>query len=166
MGWNFNLILCTAWSVFKDVQAGQNQTRLFTFISISATILLSSRRTSKDWSDCAYHGSHRSSFYIWAWARQHKQNDMCDQRSLRAVWASAQSNQSSLCAVWVANDLNFHQSDSKDYGQIGRIWDFAGRTGHLFVLLCCGLLKQPRYSWLQAHRICCFWIPLFWMNTL
>ena len=33
---------------------------------------------------------------------------------------SGQSDQS-LCAVWVANDLNFRQSDSEYSGQTGRM---------------------------------------------
>ena len=37
-------------------------------------------------------------FFIWAAARQNQQNDMCAQRLLRSAWASAQPDQSSLCA--------------------------------------------------------------------
>ena len=69
-------------------------------------------KQQRDWSDCAYPGSRRSSFYIWAWARQHKQNDMCDQRRLRDVWISAHSDQSSLCALW-------GMSDNSDLGRFG-----------------------------------------------
>ena len=35
---------------------------------------------------------------IWTAARQNQQNDMCAQRRLRSAWASAQSDQSLLCA--------------------------------------------------------------------
>ena len=41
----------------------------------------------------------------WACARQNQQNDMCAQRRLRSVWASVQSDQSSLCAQLVAKGL-------------------------------------------------------------
>ena len=37
-------------------------------------------------------------------ARQKQQNDMCSQRRLSSAWASTQSDQSSLCAQWVAKD--------------------------------------------------------------
>ena len=37
---------------------------------------------------------------------------LCAQRRLRSVWASAQSDQSSLCAEWVAKDPRFLHADS------------------------------------------------------
>ena len=39
---------------------------------------------------------------LWATSWQNQQNDFCAQRTLRSAWASAQSDQSSLCAQWVA----------------------------------------------------------------
>ena len=39
---------------------------------------------------------------------------LCAQRRLRSAWASAQSDQSSLCASWVAKDPSFLRADSKD----------------------------------------------------
>ena len=69
---------------------------------------------------------------IWAASWQNQQIDMCIQRRLRSAWASAQSNQSSLCAQWVAKDPSFLHTDSKYSDQTGRmsrlIWVFAGRT--------------------------------------
>ena len=51
-----------------------------------------------------------------------------DSLGIRTVWSEA------LCAVWVAHDLNFRQSDSEDSDQTERmprlIWVFALRTGH------------------------------------
>ena len=51
-----------------------------------------------------------------------------------SAWSSAQSDQSSQCAQWVAKDPNFLHADSKDSDQTGRmprlIWVFAGRTCH------------------------------------
>ena len=50
------------------------------------------------------------------------------------LWASAQSDQSSLCAQWVAKDTSFLNADSEDSVQTGRmsrlIGVFAGRTCH------------------------------------
>ena len=54
----------------------------------------------------------------------------------------AQSDQSSLCAQWVAKDPSFLHADSEDSDQTGRlprlISVFAGRTLILLVLSCCG----------------------------
>ena len=67
---------------------------------------------------------------------------MCAQRRLRSAWASAQSDQSSLCAQWVAKDPSFLYADSEDSDQTGRmprlIWVFAGCTVTLLVLSCRG----------------------------
>ena len=58
--------------------------------------------------------------------------------------ASAQSDQSSLCAQWVhvAKDANFLYADSEDSDQTGRmprlIWVFAGREAILLVFSCRG----------------------------
>ena len=40
---------------------------------------------------------------------------LCAQRRLRSAWASAQSDQSSLCAQWVAKDPSFLHADSEDW---------------------------------------------------
>ena len=80
-------------------------------------------------------------FLCWTAAWQNQQNDLCAQRRLRSAWASAQSDQFSLCAHWVAKDPMFLHADSEDSDQSGRmlrlIWVFAGRTGHFvgFVML-------------------------------
>ena len=42
---------------------------------------------------------------------------VCTQRRLRSAWASAQSDQSSLCAQWVAKDPRFLHADSEDSDQ-------------------------------------------------
>ena len=63
---------------------------------------------------------------------------LCAQRRLRSAWASAQSDQSLLCAQWVAKDRSFLHANSEDSDQTGRmprlIWVFAGRTLPLLVL--------------------------------
>ena len=67
---------------------------------------------------------------------------VCAQWRFRSAWASAQSNQSLLCAQWVAMDPRFLHGDSEDSDQTGRmprlIWVFAGQTLILLVLSCCG----------------------------
>ena len=59
---------------------------------------------------------------------------LCAQRRLRSAWASAQSDQSSLCAQSVAKDPSFLHADNEDSDQTGRIprliWVFAGHTCH------------------------------------
>ena len=46
---------------------------------------------------------------------------LCAQRRLRSVWASAQSDQSSLWAQWVAKGPSFLHADSEDSDQTGRV---------------------------------------------
>ena len=52
---------------------------------------------------------------IWAASWQSQQNDLCAQQRLRSTGASAQSDQYSLCAQWVAKDPSFLHADSKDW---------------------------------------------------
>ena len=60
-------------------------------------------------------------FWFWATgkqsnsagARQYKQNETCARRKHRSAWASAQSDQSSLCIQWVATDPRFRRADSE-----------------------------------------------------
>ena len=71
---------------------------------------------------------------------------MCAQRRLRSAWASAQSDQSSLCALWVAKDPRVLHADSEDSDPTGRmprlIWVFAWRRLILLVLSCRGLYRK------------------------
>ena len=64
------------------------------------------------------------------------------QRRLRSALASAQSDQPSLCAQWVAKDPNFLHVDVEDSDQTGwmprLIWVFAGRA----VTLVCHVAAQ------------------------
>ena len=90
----------------------------------------------------------------WVWA----------QRRLRSAWASAQSDQSSLCAHWVARDPSFLHADSKDSDQTGRMprlsWVFAGRTLILLVLSCRGSFRSYPcclafcFSYVFGFRFC------------
>ena len=94
---------------------------------------------------------------IWAASCQNQLNDMCAQRRLRSALASAQSDQSSLCAQWVAKDPNFLHADSEGSDQTGRmprlIWIFAGRTCHFVGFVMRRLIYIPR-------------IMLFWESLL
>ena len=62
------------------------------------------------------------------------------QRRLRSAWAFAQSDQSSMCAQWVATNPRFLHADSKDSDQTKQmprlIWVFPERTIILLVLSC------------------------------
>ena len=59
---------------------------------------------------------------------------MCTHQRLRSALASAQSDQSSLCAQWVAKQPSFLHVDSEDSDQTWRIPSlirvFAGGIGH------------------------------------
>ena len=60
---------------------------------------------------------------------------ICAQGELRSAWASAQSDQSLLCAFWVAKDLVLLHADSKDSG--------LGAQVMLFILsYCCSMVLQ------------------------
>ena len=52
-----------------------------------------------------------------ATARQNQQNDLYAQRRLWSVWASAKSDQSLLCAQWVAKDPRLLRADSEHSDQ-------------------------------------------------
>ena len=71
----------------------------------------------------------------WANSWQNLQNAMCAQQTLRSAWASTQSDQSLLCAKWVAKDPGFLHVGSKDSDQTGQmpslIWVFAGCSCYL-----------------------------------
>ena len=60
---------------------------------------------------------------------------MCAQRRLWSAWASAQSDQSSLCGQRVAKDPSFLHADSEDSDQTERmsrlIWVFAAHLSSL-----------------------------------
>ena len=70
---------------------------------------------------------------IWAVSWQNQQMT-CAQQRLRSAWASPQSDQSSLCAQWLAKDASFLHADSEDSDQTGRMPRltrvFAGLTCH------------------------------------
>ena len=72
---------------------------------------------------------------------------LCAQPKVRSAWAFAQSDQSSLCAQWVAKGPSFLHADSEDSDQTGQmprlIWVFAGSTFHFVGLSCCGSNCDP-----------------------
>ena len=59
--------------------------------------------------------------FKWATARQNRQTYMCAQPTLRSAWASAQSDQSSLCPQWVAKGPRFPYGDGADWPE----WAYA-----------------------------------------
>ena len=107
-------------------------------------------------------------FCIRAASWQNQQNDLCAQRRLRSAWASAQSDQSSQRAQWVAEDPMFLHADSEDSDQTGQmprlIWVFAGRKGHFvgFVMRRLNLIIKQTYLWqscflsrFNRFSVCC-----------
>ena len=68
--------------------------------------------------------AYRDQVKIWAVAWQNQQNDLSAQQRLESAWASAQSQQSSLCTLWVAKDPNLLQVDTEDWSV------FAGHTSY------------------------------------
>ena len=100
--------------------------------------------------------------FIWATSWQNQRNGICAQRRLRSAWASVQSDQSSLCAQWVAKDPSFLHADIEVSDQTGRmprlIWVFAGRTCHLLVLSWGGSFNCFRMLMKKCLLVC---YPLF-----
>ena len=43
-----------------------------------------------------------------------KQNDLCAKQRLRSACAAAQSDESSLCTLWIAKDLSLYKQLIKD----------------------------------------------------
>ena len=88
---------------------------------------------------------------IWTGAGQTQQNDLCAQWRLRSAWASPQSDQSLLSALWVAKDQNLLQADSEDSDQPGHpprlIWVFAGRTDHFVGFVVLWLYMLCKNEW-------------------
>ena len=91
---------------------------------------------------------------------------LCAQRRLRSAWASAQSDQSTLCAHWVAKDPRFLHADSEYSDQTRLIWVFAGRTSILLVLSWGGsFLSCIRFTVsLPESRFSC--LPLKTVNSM
>ena len=69
----------------------------------------------------AEHTGHVRSFIYLSRLMTKPTKWLCAQRRLRSAWASAQSDQSSLCAHWVVKDPSFLHADSEDSDQTGRI---------------------------------------------
>ena len=108
---------------------------------------------------------------------------LCAKRRLRSAWASAQSDQSSLCTRWVAKDSSFlhaHREDSDQTGRMPRlIWVFAGHTSfcwfwhaavQMFTLLCLvdssilSIWASP-FSFKGCH-LCIFFFLNIWYKAL
>ena len=99
--------------------------------------------------------------FSWASAWQNLQNGMCAQR--RSAWASAQSDQSLLCAQRVAKDPSFLHADSEDWSVWADAQDDLGlrlgympfcRFGHLLAHLTVQRVTANRFSpWLFNCKI-------------
>ena len=63
---------------------------------------------------------------------------VCAQRRLRSAWASAQSDQSSLCTQWVAKDPRFFMWTEKTPIRLGGCpgWSESSLGSHSFCLFC------------------------------
>ena len=146
------------------MQAGQNQTGLFTFITLLAS------EQQRHWSDCAYHGSRRSSFYIWAWARQ-KNTKWC----ARSEDSGQSGHSPSLIRVFIVCCMSSYWPKLPSVGQ-RRLWQarLGGCPGWSESTLCTQVIllfgawghfitKTALYSWLQTQIFasfeqCCLWI--------
>ena len=72
----------------------------------------------------------------------------CAANEDRSAWASAQSDQSLLCAQWVAKDPSFLNADSEDSDQTGRMPRLIFHWVHM---------PYSRFCHALAHFIfCCF----------
>ena len=69
-------------------------------------------------------------FSFWAASWQNQKRGMCAHWRLRSAWASAQSEQSSLCAQWVAKDPRFLRADSGCPG-----WSESSLGAHAILLV-------------------------------
>ena len=89
---------------------------------------------------------------------------VCAQQRLRSAWASALSDQSSLCAQWVAEGPRFHHTDSEDSDQTGRmprlIRVFAGRTCHFVGFVMSRLNVNRTINEVSSVCACVEWTRL------
>ena len=91
---------------------------------------------------------------------------LCARWRLRSAWASTKSDQSSLCAQWVAKDPRFLHADTEDSDQTGwmpsLIRVFAERTCHFVgfvvrqIILYVSLIKNRHIKSVVQHKIIFF----------
>ena len=95
---------------------------------------------------------------IWVTAWQNQQNDLCTQWRLRSAWASAQSDQSSLLAQWIAKDVRLLHVPSEDSDQTGwmprLILVFAGYTGDFVGVVNSGSITKYFFQLLVSLLVC------------
>ena len=73
---------------------------------------------------------------------------LCTQRRLKSAWASAQSDQSSLCAQWVAKDSSFLHADSEDWSDwVDAQADLSLRWAHIPFCRFCHEVAQMYVEW-------------------
>ena len=73
---------------------------------------------------------------------------LCTQRRLRSAWASAQSDQSSLCPQWVAKGPRFLHADSED-------------SGHTLILLVLSCHSSNKDLHINVNDMTKVWIQNF-----
>ena len=73
----------------------------------------------------------------WATTWQNLQNDLCTLHRLRSAWSNAKSDQSLLCALWVAKDPMLLHVDREDSEA-----DLSLRWAHMSVCLFCHAAAQ------------------------
>ena len=112
-----------------------------------------SREKYRNLSLLIFINAHHIPFCVKIWATAWQINEMtCAPSELRSAWASTLSDQSSLCAQWVAKDPSFLQVDSED-GCPG--WSESSLDAQviLLVLSCC---SSYRVFYISAHVFLCF----------
>ena len=94
------------------------------------------------------------------------QNDLCSQRRLRSARVSAQSDQSSLCAQWVALDPRFLHADSEDSSDWADAQaDLSLHWGHRG--FCWFVVQGLKYNVFGVIEFCiCVFVSLNLLNTL
>ena len=77
----------------------------------------------------------------WATSWETQRNDVCALRRLRSAWASAQSDQSSLCTQWVTKEQRLLSRTAKTLIRLGGCpnWSESSLGAHVILFLsCCG----------------------------
>ena len=134
--------LATLWAHSEDSdQTGQMPRLIWVFAGRTLILLVLSCRGSVDFHGLVREIAHYRNNMNQSTTKPTKWH--AAQQRLRSAWVSAQSDQSLLCALWVAKDPTFLQADNEDFDQTGwmikLIWVFARRRGHFVGFIMLGL---------------------------
>ena len=88
---------------------------------------------------------------------------MCTQRRLQSDWASALSNQSSLCAQWVAKDPRFLHADSEDRSDWSNAQADPSLHWELRLKCCC---SHKLVYWCRSCQSVCDYLGLLETSTV